>query len=271
MKFTKYHGTGNDFIVLIEKDLEGREESETAKALCHRNYGIGADGLLIVKESQVADLKMAYYNQDGSVAPMCGNGLRCFARFAHENDLVENDRFQVETLAGILPVDVSSGYERIRIGLMKPSFHLTAPHVRREVYEGEILNLAVNGRSYDLHVLFLGTLHAVVFTEDEVPYEDADGLCHHEFFPEHINVNFVKVESEEAIRLLTFERGVGYTLACGTGAASAQVTAHKLGFTKPKAKVHVDGGMLEVTVKDQVFLEGPAVCIAKGEMEIGQA
>lgn len=269
MKFAKYHGTGNDFILLREEDLEGREESETAKALCHRNFGIGADGLLIVKASSVADLKMAYYNQDGSVAPMCGNGLRCFARFAHENDRVETDRFQVETLAGILPVDVSSGYDSIRIGLMKPSFHLTAPHVKREVFEGEILSLEVNGRTYDLHVLFLGTLHGVVFTEEEVSYEDADGLCHHEFFPEYINVNFVRVESEDAIRLATFERGVGYTLACGTGAASAQVIAHKLGFTKPQAKVHVDGGTLEVTVGDQVVLEGPAVCIAKGEMEIG--
>ena len=269
MKFTKYHGTGNDFIVLKEKDLEGREESETAKALCHRNYGIGADGLLIVKASSVADLKMAYYNQDGSVAPMCGNGLRCFARFAHENDLVENDQFQVETLAGVLPVDVSSGYERIRIGLMKPTFHLTSPHVGREIAEGEILTLAVNGRTYDLHVLFLGTLHAVVFTEKDVPYEDADGLCHHDLFPENINVNFVKVESEDAIRLVTFERGVGYTLACGTGAASAQVIAHKLGFTKPSARVLVDGGILQVSVKEQVYLEGAAVCIAKGEMEIG--
>lgn len=269
MKFTKYHGTGNDFILLREEDLEGREESETARVLCHRNYGIGADGLLIVKASSVADLKMAYYNQDGSIAPMCGNGLRCFARFAHENQMVTSHQFQVETLAGILPVDVSSGYERIRIGLMKPSFHLTSPHVRRALTEGEILSLTVNGRSYDLHVLFLGTLHAVVFTEEDVPYEDADGLCHHDFFPQDINVNFVKVESEDAIRLVTFERGVGYTLACGTGAASAQVTAHKLGFTKPSARVLVDGGILQVSVEDQVYLEGAAVCIAKGEMEIG--
>ena len=269
MKFTKYHGTGNDFILLHVEDLENMEEKKVAKALCHRNFGIGADGLLIVKTSSVADLKMAYYNQDGSIAPMCGNGLRCFARFAHENGLVKGDRFQVETLAGILPVDVSSGYERIRIGLMKPSFHLTAPHVKREVYEGEIMNLEVNGRTYDLHILFLGTLHAVVFTEDEVSDEDAEGLCHHDFFPQDINVNFVKVESEDAVRLVTFERGVGYTLACGTGAASAQVMAHKLGFTKPSARVLVEGGILQVSVEDQVYLEGPAVCIAKGEMEIG--
>lgn len=269
MKFTKYHGTGNDFIVLKEKDLEGREESEVAKALCHRNYGIGADGLLIVKESQVADLKMVYYNQDGSLAPMCGNGLRCFARFAHEQQLVMKEHFQVETLAGILPVDVTAGYESIRIGLTKPSFTLSPPHVKRVVTEGETVNLEVNGRSYELHVLFLGTLHAVVFSEEEVPHEDAKGLCHDPFFPEHINVNFVQVEGEEDIRLLTFERGVGYTLACGTGAASAQVMAHKLGFTKPQAKIHVDGGTLEVTVEEEVFLVGPAVFIAKGEMEIG--
>lgn len=269
MKFTKYHGTGNDFILLHEKDLEKRDEKKTAKALCHRNFGIGADGMIIVKESHVADLKMVYYNQDGSIAPMCGNGLRCFARFAHEHQMVNKERFMVETLAGILPVDVTEGYEKIRIGLMKPQFHLKRPYVRTEVLDGEIITLNVNGRKYDMHVLFLGTLHGIVFTKDEVPFEDAHDLCHHEFFPENINVNFTQVESRDVLKVRTFERGVGYTLACGTGVASAQVIAHKNGFTKPDVEVHVDEGVLKVFVEENVYLKGPAVLIAKGEMEIG--
>lgn len=269
MKFTKYHGTGNDFILLHENDMGNRNEKEAAIALCHRNFGIGADGMILVKESHKADLKMVYYNQDGSIAPMCGNGLRCFARFAHENQMVNKEHFMVETLAGILPVDVSEGYEKIRIGLMKPQFHLKSPYVKREVPEGEIITLDVNGRKYDMHVLFLGTLHGIVFTKDEVSFEDARDLCHHDFFPQNINVNFTQVESRDVLKVRTFERGVGYTLACGTGVASAQVIAHKNGFTKPDAEVHVDGGVLKVFVEENVYLEGPAVLIAKGEMEIG--
>lgn len=269
MKFTKYHGTGNDFLLLDEEDVEGVDLSELARTMCHRNFGIGADGLMVAAKSHHGDMGMVYYNQDGTVAPMCGNGLRCFSRFIHENRLVEKDSFLVETLAGVLPVDVSEGYEKIRIGLGKPEHHLHLPHVREELFGDFPIKIRVNGNPYVMYVLFLGTLHGVIFTEKEVSLEDAHGLCHHEFFPKNINVNFTRVLDRENLSVRTFERGVGFTLACGTGVCSAQVTSRRLGYTEDKVRIETPGGALWVEDQGEVYLTGPAVFIAKGEMEIG--
>ena len=267
MRFVKYHGTGNDFLIPLDPVEEG-QLSPIAKKLCHRNFGFGADGLLRAFPSEVADIRMAYYNQDGTVAPMCGNGLRCFARYVHEEGLVKKEEFTVETLAGILAVDVREGYDQIRVELGSPSFTLSPPHTQRELQEGEILNLEVQGRPYKLTALILGTLHGVIFTPEEIPEEDARALCHHPFFPQRINVNFVKVVDAEHLEVRTYERGVGYPLACGTGVGASQVLAHKLGLTKNTARVKVPGGELAVSVEEKIYLSGPAVRIGKGEMDL---
>lgn len=269
MKFTKYHGTGNDFLLLKEEDVKGLDLSELARTMCHRNFGIGADGLMVAANSKHGDMRMIYYNQDGTVAPMCGNGLRCFGRFIHENRLVEKDSFLVETLAGVLPVDVSEGYQRIRIGLGRPKYHLQDPDVREDLDGMKPKRLTVNGNDFEMHVLFLGTLHGVIFTEKDVSLEDAEGLCHHEFFPKNINVNFTRVLDRENLSVRTFERGVGFTLACGTGVCAAQVTSRRLGFTEERVRIETPGGSLWVEDQGEIYLTGPAVFIAKGEMEIG--
>ncbi len=269
MKFMKYHGAGNDFILLKEEDIAGLDYTDAAKSLCHRNFGIGADGMMVSEKSEHADMKMVYHNQDGSIAPMCGNGLRCFGRFVHEHKLVEKDVFTVETLAGILNVDVSKGYEHITINLGKPEFDLHYPDVREDIDNGDAVKITVNGHCYEMHVLFLGTLHGVIFTDREISTEDAYKLCHHEFFPKYINVNFTKVLDRKHLEVRTYERGVGYTLACGTGAGASQVMAEKLGLTENGAEIKVPGGDLYAEVLDDVLLTGPAVFIAKGEMEIG--
>lgn len=212
---------------------------------------------------------MVYFNQDGSQAPMCGNGLRCFARFVHEQGLISKDVFRVETLAGVLMADVSRGYDRIEVEVGRPHFNLRSPHTAEPVHEGDVLTLTVNGRTYEMTVLFLGTLHGVIFTKEEVPEADAEALCHHELFPARINVNFVIVEDEDHLEVTTYERGVGYTLACGTGVAASQTLAHKKGYTKEEAQVKVPGGTLAAAVRSKVYLQGPAVFIGKGEMEIG--
>lgn len=264
MEFTKYHGTGNDFIILEEAQLGGATPEAVAKALCHRQFGIGADGLMVVHPSSRGAVRMAYYNQDGSVAPMCGNGLRCFARHVHETGSVREDRFQVETLAGILPVSLEEGYGAITIGLGMPRFVLHPPDVEKEA---EFLEepVTVHGRTYKVSALFLGTLHATVFTGEAVPEEDAKALCHHPLFPRHINVNFIHVKSRDHIKVRTYERGVGWTLSCGTGVAASQVMAHHLGYTEADATVEVPGGILTVAVGGHpVRLTGPAEKIAKG-------
>lgn len=269
MKFLKYHGTGNDFIIPLDEGVNQADLPYLARTLCHRQFGFGADGLLAAFPSVRADVRMAYFNQDGSQAPMCGNGLRCFARFVHEQGLIQKDVFRVETLAGVLSADVKEGYDRIRVEVGRPHYNLTSPHTAQPVHEGDPLKLTVNGRSYEMTVLFLGTLHGVIFTKEEVPEEDARALCHHEIFPARINVNFVDVQDEGHLAVTTYERGVGYTLACGTGAAAAQTLAHKKGYTKEEARIKVPGGTLAAAAGSKVYLQGPAVFIGKGEMEIG--
>lgn len=266
MKFLKYHGAGNDFIIPDEPVAE-EQLSSLARTLCHRQFGFGADGLLYALPSDQAAIRMAYYNQDGTPAPMCGNGLRCFARYVHETGRITEGVFSVETLAGLLLVDVTRGYDRIRVEIGTPRFTLAPPETARPLEEAENLTLSVNGRSYDMTVLFLGTLHGVIFTEGEVPEEDAHALCHHPFFPGRINVNFVRVPSRDHLEVTTYERGVGYTLACGTGVCAAQVAAHRNHLTENQALVTVPGGTLSVQVEEKVFLTGPAVRIGKGEME----
>ncbi len=265
MKFLKYHGTGNDFIV-PQGDIREADLPAIARRLCHRQFGFGADGLLMAFPSASAAIRMAYYNQDGSVAPMCGNGLRCFARYVHETGRVSQDQFLVETLAGILAVDVSAGYDRIRIQVGAPRFELAPPDVAGPVTPGQPLALTVNDHDYELWPLVMGTFHGVIFTDAAVPEADAQALCHHPMFPRRINVNFVRVTDRRHLAVQTYERGVGYTLACGTGVCAAQVMARQLDRTESASEVTVPGGTLQVEILDQVFLTGPAVLIGKGEM-----
>lgn len=264
MQFYKYHGTGNDFIIIERGDRSEAELPALVRKLCHRKFGIGADGLMLAEPSAVADIKMRYWNQDGSVAPMCGNGIRVFTRYVTETGKLAKTAFKVETLAGIMPVTINSAFDRLSVNLGRPRYDLTL----EEAAGSGSVHLEVNGRAYDLELLFLGTLHAVSLGRALVPEADAAALCQHPFFPGGINVNFVEVMDRAHLTLKTYERGVGYTLACGTGAASAQVVAHNKGLTNAKVIIKNEGGDLEVETGNGVTLTGPAVLIAKGETEI---
>lgn len=267
MRFAKYHGTGNDFILLDEEETEGRDLKELSRRVCHRKFGIGADGILVAGKSETADVRMRYFNQDGSISTMCGNGLRCFGRYAYETGRVNKDTFKVETLAGVLEVSIINGYNNISIELGHPNYELAYPDILPEKIGEERLTLEVNGRAYEMNVLFLGTLHGVVITNEEVSEEDAERLCHHPAFPNRINVNFVEVLDRKNIRVRTYERGVGFTLSCGTGSAASFVITEKLGLTDKEGSVHVEGGMLKVRTGSPVILTGPAVKIAEGEIQ----
>ncbi len=264
MEFYKYHGTGNDFILIDGAGIAEEHIPELVRALCHRKFGIGADGLMMAGESDCADIKMRYWNQDGSVAPMCGNGIRVFTRYVTETGRIDKTKFKVETLAGIMHVEILSPYDKVSVELGLPRFQLK----KLEAGNSGQVSLTVNGHPYDLELLFLGTLHAVVLGTCEVPEADADALCHHSFFPGRINVNFVEVVDREHIKVSTYERGVGYTLACGTGAASSQVIAHKNNLTNALVEVETEGGLLIAEIGSTVKLTGPAVRIAKGVTEI---
>lgn len=264
MQLYKYHGTGNDFILIEKAALTEEEIPELVRKLCHRQFGIGADGLMLAEPSAVADIKMRYWNQDGSVAPMCGNGIRVFTRYCVETGKLSKTAFAVETLAGIMPVEIIAAFDEIAVELGQPRFTLT----KAEANGSGRVSLQVNGRVYDLDLVFLGTLHGVVFTDHDINEDDARALCQHRYFPGGINVNFVQVLDHQHLRMKTYERGVGFTLACGTGAASAQVIAYQQGLTEPQVVIETPGGLLQVEIGQGVRLTGPAVRIMKGETEI---
>jgi diaminopimelate epimerase len=260
LKFEKYHGTGNDFIIF--NDTEDYDPSRLAQKVCDRHFGIGSDGMMLVEHSDIADVKMVFYNADGSIAPMCGNGIRCFAKYVYDHKMVESQEFSVETLAGIMKVDLQSDDQQntqVTINLGLPNFDNVA---------GEV-TLEVDGVSFELSTLTMGTLHSVIFTDDLEALDIekyGKAIETHSLFPLKINVNFVEVVDSSNIKVSTFERGVGRTLSCGTGSAASAIVSHLKGFSHKKVNVHVPGGTLIIESKsDGMFMTGPAELICKGE------
>lgn len=258
MNFAKYHGTGNDFLFV---DVIPENPSALAITMCDRHFGIGADGLMFAKPSQVADLAMAYYNADGSIAPMCGNGLRCFVRYALDQGLLKGTFFDIETLAGILEVALNPDGS-LSINLGEPRLQLTKDEMMNLA---ESVTITVDGHAFTLYPFFLGTLHAITLIEPDFdPHPYGEVLTNHPRFPQAINVNFVTVYNPHTIRVITHERGAGWTLSCGTGSAASAYWTHRQGLTVAEVTVNVKGGTLKVTHESTVILTGPAVFIASG-------
>jgi diaminopimelate epimerase len=264
MHFEKYHGTGNDFIIFGHealKSLKTINPTELARKVCDRHFGIGADGMMIAKPSTQADIKMEFYNADGSLAPMCGNGIRCFAKYVYDHKLVEGTTFNVETLAGIMKVTLTNKGDHetlVTIDMGNPNF---------ESAFGE-KTIEVHGQTFHLNTLTMGTLHAVIQVES---IDDIDislygkALESHSLFPQKINVNFLEVIDREHIKVSTFERGVGMTLSCGTGSAASVVVSALKGLTENRVQVKVPGGILCIDIKDEgVLMTGPATLICSG-------
>lgn len=274
MKFTKMHGTGNDFIVI--EDRENRflgKEKELGLTLCNRHFGIGADGILIVRNSDIAPVKMVIINSDGSYASMCGNGIRCFAKYVWEESLVKNEVLKIETGDGIKEafLTVKDGKaEEITIDMGKPSFvpEKVPVQLKEEVIEKEI---KINDKKYTITTLFMGVPHTVIFG-DLKDYDVNEGkyIEKYPIFSQGTNVNFCEVVNKEEVKVKTWERGAGPTLACGTGSCACAVAANKIGLTGKKVKISVPGGVLMVEMKDDnsVFMTGPAVISFKGEYDI---
>ncbi|MFU8793670.1 MAG: diaminopimelate epimerase [Acholeplasmataceae bacterium] len=261
MKLFKYQSTGNDFLCIVGPV---KEPSMLAKKVCDRHFGIGADGILIAEASKVADIQMVYYNSDGSKATMCGNGLRAFTDFVYRQKLVNKKDFFVETGAGILAVHYKDD-SRITISLNEPKLDLTQPDVSENVSQLQPIEITIDNQKISLYALMLGTLHAVVLVDDisqvDVLYLGSK-LCHHAFFPNDINVNFVQVIDRSHLLVQTFERGAGLTLSCGTGVASSVVVTHHLNLTTSHVHITVPGGQLEVSLEEQVTLTGPTAYVA---------
>lgn len=276
MDFWKLHGIGNDFIAIDERFIKRDKKyySNLAKTVCNRRFSVGADGLLVVKNSEVADIKMVYYNADGSRAFMCGNGLRCFVRYVFENKIVEKEEFNVETLDGVKKVNVNILFGElvsIKVNMGTGSFLSKDIPVRlnKEVFMNEDIDIL--GKGFKINAMLMGVPHAVILV-DKLDVNDVlfygSKIEKNDLFPNGINVNFVKIEDERNISVRTWERGCGYTLACGTGMTASAIICNKLNLVSKKVNVSSEGGRVTIDVGNEIYMTGPATKICEGKLQL---
>jgi diaminopimelate epimerase len=276
MKFAKYQGTGNDFVMLSDPDDRTTLTAEVVRWLCDRRFGIGGDGVIRVTRSpNGADFFMDYVNSDGSVGEMCGNGIRCLAVFARAEGLTSATTIDVETRAGLKTVEVLG--EKVRVDMGAPVFDPAAIPVEWDGGDALHTKLELPDEVVEATCLSMGNPHAVLFVSDPslAPVTSLGPVIeHHERFPNKTNVEFVAVESPARVRMRVWERGSGETLACGTGACAAAVAARLLGGTDAEVTVVVPGGELEVAWAGSldrdapVYLTGPAVKSFDGDVDL---
>ena len=268
--FTKMHGCGNDFIFIdcLKHDIP--DLGAIAGRLCDRRFGIGADQLLTVHPSKIADFKMEIYNADGSQVEMCGNGIRCFAKYVYEHDLTRNKELEVETLAGIIRPRIVGKLVEVDMG--EPTLEGRKIPVDAD---GQIVNrpLIVDGRSYTVTCVSMGNPHCVTYLDD---IESLDlekvgpAFEHHAFFPKRVNTEFIKVLSADEVNMRVWERGAGETWACGTGASAVAVAGVLGGKTERNVTVHLKGGDLFIEWRDnnRVYMTGAAEEVFQGRVRI---
>lgn len=273
MNFYKMQGAGNDFVFIEDFNYEIKDECELAKKLCDRHFGIGADGLVIVRKSDIANAKMVIINADGSRANMCGNAIRCFGKYVYEHKIADGIRFSVETGDGIKEIEIileADKVKYVRVYMGKPSYDgkdIPLNNINRLI-EHEI---NVENNKYVITTVLLGVPHTVIF-EKEREYSvigEGSKLEKLDLFPEGSNINFVKIVDNTHIRVNTWERGAGATLACGTGCSASVVVAKRLGLVDSQKEIFVKapGGELVIEVLgDDVYMKGPAEVVFEGKV-----
>ncbi len=271
VKFWKMHGLGNDYIVIDNRDMKIRENmiSDLARRLCQRRFSVGADGLLLVYNSAVADVKMRVFNADGSEAEMCGNGIRCFAKYCYENDILKKEETRIETLAEVKGawLTVEDGkVSSVRVDMGIPSLERSSLPM---LGQGPCINkdLEVDGEMFRVTCLSVGNPHCVLFVDDVegFPVQDVGPkIENHKLFPKRVNVEFVQAINRNELKVRVWERGCGETFACGTGACASVVAGTLLKKVGNRAAVHLLGGDLEIEYSGKVWMTGPAVKVFEG-------
>lgn len=264
-------GNGNDFIVINAFDQNFPQLASKTSTLCDRRFGIGCDQLLVLRPSEVADLRMLIYNKDGSEVEMCGNGIRCLALFAKKHNLVKDNELSIETLGGIKKIRIL--HQLVEVDMGEPV--LKAPQIPVNL-EGMVIgkNMDLGGQSYSITCVSMGNPHCIQFVEnvDEFPVTKIGPLFeNYSLFPKRINVEFVQILDKNSIKLRVWERGAGETLACGTGACASLVASVLNGHTNRKVNVKLPGGDLEINWSEKdnhVYMTGPGVEVFEGEIEI---
>ncbi len=270
LQFTKMHGAGNDFVFLDCRENHIDDLAAVAKRLCDRRFGVGADQLLTVHPSEIADFKMEIYNGDGSQVEMCGNGIRCFAKYVYDHGITEKKELEVETLAGIIRPKIVGDLVEVDMG--EPILEGRKIPVDAD---GEIKNrpLMVDGNAYNVTCVSMGNPHCVVYLYDIDSLELAKlgpSFENHRFFPKRVNTEFIKIISPTEVRMRVWERGAGETWACGTGASAVGVAGAITGRTARKLIVHLKGGdlVIEWRANGRVYMTGGATEVFHGKVKL---
>jgi diaminopimelate epimerase len=277
MKFTKMQGIGNDYVYVNCFQEVVNEPEKVAIKVSDRHFGIGSDGLILIKPSDKADFEMDMYNSDGSRGSMCGNGIRCVGKYVYDYGLTKKETITVDTPSGIKYLDLKVKDNKV----VQVCVDMGAPILKaanipilseKEMVLGEPIE--VEGIVYNMTGVSMGNPHAVVFIDDLKKLEIekiGPKFEHHSCFPERVNTEFVKVVDENTVKMRVWERGSGETLACGTGACAVAVACILNGYTKNQVTVQLLGGDLEILwdrEKNRVFMTGPATVVFDGEIEI---
>ena len=265
IKITKMQGCGNDFVILDYSEYKktGLSMDILAKKLCDRNFGIGADGMIIPNTipNGETDIAWYFYNSDGTTAQMCGNGMRCFAKYVYDKKLVNKKEFSVKTLAGVIKPEILDN------GTIKVNMGTPILEDEKIPFNGE-RTVQIRDKKFDLTPVSMGNPHCIIFTQEDPMYlakNYGPDMEIHPYFPEKTNTEFVKVISRNEIDMRVYERGCGITLACGTGACASVVACVLNNLTESKVKVNLLGGAVNVewsgtqeNPKQDIFLIGPA-------------
>ena len=270
ISFTKMHGLGNDFIVIDMRDLRLDDLPGLSQRLCHRRFGIGADQILLLESSASADFGMRIFNADGSEVEMCGNGIRCLARYIWDRGLSGKDILEIETPAGIMRPERDGALVKVDMG--EPVLEGRQIPV---AIDGTVkdMPLTVDGREFNVTCVSMGNPHAVIVVDNVEGFDVhryGPLIERHPLFPKRINVEFIQKTGPGEISMRVWERGSGETMACGTGASAVGVAAHLKGLSGRKTTIHLPGGdlLIEWAGNNHVYMTGPAVEVFEGRVDI---
>lgn len=277
MEFVKMEGCGNDYVYVNGFNTKIDNPNELSKIVSDRHFGIGSDGLIVINPSEVADFKMSMYNADGSEGKMCGNGIRCVAKYVYDYKMIDKEVITVETLAGIktLKLNVENGkVKTVRVNMGSPI--INAKDVPVIFDKEKVINepVVIDGKEYGITCVSMGNPHAITFVDDtdSLKIEKiGPGFEKNEIFPDRVNTEFIQIIDRKTIKMRVWERGSGETLACGTGACASVVACVLNNLTDNKVTVKLLGGDLEIkydTDENTVYMTGPARIAFTGNIDI---
>lgn len=280
MKFTKMHGCGNDYVYFDCTENEIADEKAAAIALSDRHFGIGGDGIILIKKSQTADFEMVMYNADGSRGAMCGNGIRCVAKYVYDNGLTDKTNIAIESMGEIKYIDIQVENSKVisaKVDMGTPKLQSSDIPVNCDKEKAINEEITIDDRKFNMTCVSMGNPHAVMFINEHP--KDFD-LNHYgalmesntDIFPDRVNAEFAKIIDRKNIEMRVYERGTGETLACGTGSCATAVAAILNGLADNEVTIHLLGGDLNISwsgdENDSVFMTGPASTVFSGEIDL---